>query len=455
MKKLFLLFVLTFTNIFSQTNFKVEFDYSRFNYDKASSYLEIYYSFFQPDLKQIKSDSTAFIRGMLHILISDISEKKVFVDQLYKFENVLDDTLVDQSNKKLTGSLGYVLPTGKYLCKLSAKDGNDTTRIDTLSFEISLQELPTEFFSISDVQLASSIKESDNKNSVFYKNTYEVIPNPGGVFGEPLPIIYFYAELYNTNVDVRSQYLLVEHLLLNSTNQLVIKKSKLLPRTTASIVEVGTMNITKIPTGTYNIIISARDSLKNVSVYASKKLYIYNPSVIDTTSKVLIDQDATVSEFAQMSEEELEDVFGYSKYIATDKEIQQWNTLTQIEGKKTFLFNFWKSRDTDVSTPGNEYKRDYFNRVSTANQRYSTIQKKGWKTDRGRIFISVGEPSEVERFPNQTDTRPYELWHYNEIEGGVIFVFADLTGFSDYQLVHSTMRGELRDDNWMRRIMIQ
>ena len=34
----------------------------------------------------------------------------------------------------------------------------------------------------------------------------------------------------------------------------------------------------------------------------------------------------------------------------------------------------------------------------------------------------------------------------------LVFVFGDLTGFSDYTLLHSTLRGELRDDNWSRRI---
>ena len=43
----------------------------------------------------------------------------------------------------------------------------------------------------------------------------------------------------------------------------------------------------------------------------------------------------------------------------------------------------------------------------------------------------------------------------HEIEGGVYFVFADLTGFSDYTLLHSTKRGELRDDNWQRRIAVR
>jgi GWxTD domain-containing protein len=116
------------------------------------------------------------------------------------------------------------------------------------------------------------------------------------------------------------------------------------------------------------------------------------------------------------------------------------------------MFKFWNSRDNDLSTPKNEYFIEYSRRIEISNQRFAALGKQGWKTDRGRIYLKYGEPSEIERFPNQTDTKPYEIWHYNEIEGGIIFVFADLTSFSDYLLVHSTARGELRDDNWYSRI---
>ena len=85
----------------------------------------------------------------------------------------------------------------------------------------------------------------------------------------------------------------------------------------------------------------------------------------------------------------------------------------------------------------------------------NALDKEGWQTDRGRVYMIYGEPSEIERFPNETNTKPYEIWHYNEIEGGVVFIFGDITGFNDYQLLHSTKRGEIRDDYWMRRIAVQ
>jgi GWxTD domain-containing protein len=153
-----------------------------------------------------------------------------------------------------------------------------------------------------------------------------------------------------------------------------------------------------------------------------------------------------------MSNEELDETFAVSRYIANDYEQDQWKKLTTEDAKRKFLFNFWNSRDKNTATPQNEYKSEYFDRVKTANERYTTIQKKGWKTDRGRVLITYGEPSEIERYPNQVDTKPYEIWKYEQLEGGTIFVFADLSGFNDYVLLHSTMRGELRDDLWMRQV---
>jgi hypothetical protein len=65
-----------------------------------------------------------------------------------------------------------------------------------------------------------------------------------------------------------------------------------------------------------------------------------------------------------------------------------------------------------------------------------------------------GEPSQVDRFPNENDKRPYEIWGYNELEGGATFVFGDLTGFNDYSLIHSTKRGEISDTNWKKRLQM-
>ncbi|HEX9933600.1 MAG TPA: hypothetical protein VGB38_00265, partial [bacterium] len=56
---------------------------------------------------------------------------------------------------------------------------------------------------------------------------------------------------------------------------------------------------------------------------------------------------------------------------------------------------------------------------------------------------AYGKPSDIDRFPSSYQMVPYEIWSYDAIEGGVIFVFADLSGFKNYSLLHSTKRGEV------------
>jgi len=98
----------------------------------------------------------------------------------------------------------------------------------------------------------------------------------------------------------------------------------------------------------------------------------------------------------------------------------------------------------------------YFERVRFANSYYDNMaQKDGWKTDMGRIFILYGEPDEIERHPNDTNIRPYEIWTYEKIEGGVIFVFGDKFDIDNFRLLHSTRKGELSDPSWKKWLLVR
>lgn len=452
MKKLILFAALFGATIIKAQDFNVDFDYSRFFYNDSSSYLEIYYSFYQPMLKQVKTDDQLTVKGILNIKIINKENSDTLVNKNYQFENIIADSLTENRQKSFTGNIAFIIPFGDYNCIFTGIDGNDMNRIDSLSFPLTVNQLPQDRFSISDLEIASLIKHSDESKSMFYKNTYEVVPNPSGIFGQELPVLYFYSEIYNLKSDIGSENLKIDHILLNSSNKTVFDKSRIFPRTTNSAVDVGAINISKMPSGAYTLVNTATDSAKNLTVYSSKKIFIYNPSIIDTTPIISADNSMLTSEFASMSEEELNQTFDESKYIATKQEKEQWEALKSEDAKKKFLYDFWRARDLTPNTPVNEYKRDYFERVREANSLYTNIQRKGWKTDRGRVLLIYGKPSEIERFPNQVDTKPYEIWRYNELEGGVVFIFADLTGFSDYTLINSTKRGELSDPDWQRKI---
>ena len=70
---------------------------------------------------------------------------------------------------------------------------------------------------------------------------------------------------------------------------------------TSSIVEIGAINISKLPTDLYYLKVSLADSLKDVSA-SIKKLYIYNPAV-EIKTDVLQDNSVLASEYAVMNDE--------------------------------------------------------------------------------------------------------------------------------------------------------
>lgn len=396
---------------------------------------------------QSEIEGQPYVSGMLTVNFYDIKSDKEVYSKEYKFL-----TKVDTSNPNLTGQLSYFLPYSDYRAVIAAKDVNKGGNYDSAKFSFILEKIPEDSYGLSDIQLANSINKSENEESPFYKNTYEIVPNPSILYGETSPVVFYYAELYNLNAGTNPEQLKLRRIVLNSKKEEMYNREKIVPRVNKSIVEVGTINVHKFPTGLYTFVLALLDTLNNTNYIKSKSFYVYNSHIKDTTTTTFSDAEFISSEFAFLGENELNEAFAIAKYIATNVEIEQWNKLTEIEGKQTFMFNFWKNRDLTPGTVENEFKRDYYKRVSYANEAFSSFNRKGWTTDRGRVYITYGNPSEINRYPSQVDTKPYEIWNYDELEGGVIFVFADLSGFGDYRMMHSSKRGELRDDDWMRRI---
>jgi GWxTD domain-containing protein len=118
------------------------------------------------------------------------------------------------------------------------------------------------------------------------------------------------------------------------------------------------------------------------------------------------------------------------KYIATIEENRRLRRAP-LQDRGRLFREFWKKRDPDPETESNELMQEYYFRVEYANESFST-HRSGWETDRGRIYVLYGEPTQIERHPFEAGTRPYEIWFYHHLNRR--FVFVDHTGFGDYSL---------------------
>jgi len=454
MYKSVLTFFLLIPSILYSQKINFEFDYAQFAYDSISNYVEFYYSFEQASLNYVDTDTTDYVSGILHLEVIDSLTSEKIIDKHWMVNNEIQDS--SELNKSLIGTLGFVIKEGLYNITVTGIDANNTANSQTISEFTEVIPFIDTSIALSDIQLSSNIiPGSENTSSIFYKNTYEVTPLPAALCGENQPVLFYYVEIYNILFSQPDSELRYDELLVNSRGQLLSLNSKKINKSVDARVEVGKVNAYKFPTDTYTLIINLVDSLADYGVSSRKRFFVYNPSVVPSDTLQTTVTPVLSTMFGSMSIEELDDMFSKSKYIASEAEKDKYEALTTVDAKREFMYTFWKARDENPSDDKNQYFQDYLKRVYEANERFTAGKKEGWKTDKGRVYLIYGRPSEIDRYPNQIETKPYEIWRYESVEGGVVFIFGDITGFNDYQLLHSTKRGELRDESWQRRIMVQ
>ena len=136
-------------------------------------------------------------------------------------------------------------------------------------------------------------------------------------------------------------------------------------------------------------------------------------------------------------------------YFITDEERAAFKRLQTDEEREQFIEQFWLRRDPTPDTLENEFKEEHYRRIAYANENFASGIP-GWKTDRGRIYITYGPPDEKESHPSggsyerppeegggTTSTFPFEQWRYRYIEGvgsDIIIEFVDPTMSGEYRM---------------------
>ena len=106
-------------------------------------------------------------------------------------------------------------------------------------------------------------------------------------------------------------------------------------------------------------------------------------------------------------------------YIMTRDERKIFLDLPDTD-KNDFIEEFWKRRDPDPDTEANEYRAEYERRVERAGALFHGEGRPGWQTDRGRIYVLFGPPSERLTYPMDPAGDCREVWYYGSFP--VIFI---------------------------------
>jgi len=105
-------------------------------------------------------------------------------------------------------------------------------------------------------------------------------------------------------------------------------------------------------------------------------------------------------------------------YIITPKEREVFLQLDSDKERDLFIEAFWKHRDPTPGTPENEFKEEHYRRINHANRMFGWGEPKpGWKTDRGKIYIILGEPHSIDRYEEVKQVANTEVWFYQGESG--------------------------------------
>ena len=100
-------------------------------------------------------------------------------------------------------------------------------------------------------------------------------------------------------------------------------------------------------------------------------------------------------------------------YIIESEERQEFLTLHTDAERENFIREFWASRNPDPGADLNTYKEEHYRRLQYANEHFGDPKNEnGWRTDQGRIYITLGEPQQHITYPASRNVRPMIVWFY-------------------------------------------
>ena len=146
------------------------------------------------------------------------------------------------------------------------------------------------------------------------------------------------------------------------------------------------------------------------------------------------------------------------RYIVTPQEGRIFREMPP-DDRGEFIKDFWARRDSDPSTPENEFRSVYYTRLAVADKAFRAGIP-GWMTDKGRIYILLGPPTdvikktmgdkstEISRHLRELSSnlleegtfteRPTDIWIYNQypdyFSGPLRLTFVDYEGTGNYKL---------------------
>jgi GWxTD domain-containing protein len=362
----------------------------------------------------------------------------------------------------------FVAPSGFLNFNISIRDMNTTEPAITSKEKISINYTPTAV-SLSGIQIIDKVIKSESPVSLT-KHGYDIYPYLSDFYPNYINQISFYYEVYFTKnmMGENSNYISKYYIEDANSHQ---KLGQFIKQKTVKCSEIdvtfGNFDIKKLPSGNYNLVIEILDTNQKIMGFNSFFFQRSNPNLaIEYSAYTSIDVSNTFVESIN-NFDTLRLYLDYLYPILDDNETVARNSILmdQVQNRDSimiskefmkrhtllmqqFFLDFWKKRNEQNP---NKAWNDYLTEVMSVNQMYSSLNIKGYLSDRGRVYLKYGKPNSINAESMGADSYPYEIWQYYQIksQGNRKFVFYNVDRVSNnYELLHSDANGEIHESEW-------
>lgn len=431
------------------------FSYSRFLLNGKTPYAETYLMVRGNTVRFVRNENGRY-QGVLEVIISvSKNGEQRYVDKYHLHSPESADS--SGSSFNFIDLQRIPLDTGLFYIDLSIRDINSTAAaveaFGTIDFSYPVNEV-----SISDIQPVDSYTKASGTGRLT-RGGYDLVPHISEFYGTDENRLIFYAEVYQTLEQLgEGEKFLVRYFIENTDKSQQLSDYSGFKRYTAAEVNVlmNEFDISGLPGGNYSIVLEVVDKENNV-LTTRKQQFTRNSKAAPATVQQ-IRQTSLSGSFVEKytRRDSLEEHIRCLHPISNEQErIFADNVLKggDFQMEKQFFLSFWADRD--VMQPQAAWEA-YRAEVTEVNRLFSTSIRRGYLTDRGRVYLQYGPPDNRTVSLSEPSAYPYEIWHYYKMKKQTnrrfVFYLRDLVT-NDYELIHSDALGEVMNPQWQMIIM--
>lgn len=438
------------------------FDIAQFKQDDRSNRVELHLAV--SDTQFVYKKENGVLRGYVDFTVLCVSGLDTVDRQSITFQSTVNGRQ-DTNRRTMVQSRTMVLKTGRYTLYVKVIDRQRSVRSDSVKIPLFVRSFTATRTGISDILICDVTGDSSASGSTL--NTLKRVTIPSKELSGDMPVLRSYVELYpaagsmpGSDRNSRSgDSITVTYAIQDAARRPILDLSFVLAADSKMIPHFFEQPVHILPSGVYYLVafVTNTSSVQADTIQSTKKFYIINPAYPPELSDLFSeDQLFLSSEFATMSMQRIEEEYEKATRVGPDMELVSFRQLSTLNAKQKFIFRFWYHKDPNPSTIVNERYEDFKKAVEYAKLNYAnSFSPRGWDSDRGRVILRYGFPTNINRvIYNYDGAFPHETWEYDNVQGGVIFVFVDKRGSGNVTLVHSTALNEHRDELWYKRFAV-